>query len=97
METVIAIPGVIARHLVASPKELAQEMKLSYALRLYRASKINEHEFGALLGLETRLEIDAVLKENGCFIDYTEDEIAAQHEALRVSTRYPAGLLGQSL
>ena len=83
METVIAIPDTIARQLVISPKELEREMKLSYALRLYRAGKITEYEFGALLGLETRLEIDAVLKENQCFIDYTEDEMAAQRNALR--------------
>jgi Uncharacterised protein family (UPF0175) len=83
MEAVIAIPDIIARHLVASPKELEREIKLSYALRLYRADRITEHEFGALLGLETRLEVDAVLKENDCFIDYTEDEVAEQRNALR--------------
>ena len=83
METVVAIPDTIAYHLVTSPQELEREIKLSYALRLYHADKITEHEFGTLLGLETRTEIDAVLKENNCFIDYTEDEVAAQRNALR--------------
>ena len=82
MDITISLPDTITRYLVSTPKELAREMKLSYALRLYRADKITEHEFGEMLGLETRMEIDEVLKANSCFIDYTEDEAAAQRQAV---------------
>ena len=82
MNTVVSIPDHIARHLVSDADELEREMKLSYALRLYRAHKITEHEFGEMLGLSSRLEVDQVLKENECFIEYSESEIAAQREAL---------------
>lgn len=59
------------------------EEKLAYALQLYREGKITEHEFGEMLGLETRLEIDEVLKANNCFIDYSGNEVAAQRQAIR--------------
>jgi hypothetical protein len=83
MEAIITIPDEIARHIASSPEELERQVKLAYALQLYREDKITEHEFGEMLGLETRMEIDAVLKENDCFIEYTKDEVAAQQKALR--------------
>jgi predicted HTH domain antitoxin len=83
METVIVIPDAIAQHIASNSQELERQVKLAYALRLYRENKITEHEFGEMLGLETRMEIDAVLKENDCFIEYTKDEITAQQQALR--------------
>jgi hypothetical protein len=83
MDVTISLPDPIALQFGANPKELEREIRLSYALALYRAEKITGHEFGQIIGLEMRLEIDAVLKANGCFIEYTADEIAAQRKAIQ--------------
>lgn len=70
-----------------TPSTPTTDEQETVALRLYRDGRITAHEFGTMLGLETRSEIDKALKANGCFIVYTESEVAVQRQAVQDAAR----------
>jgi hypothetical protein len=81
MDVIVSLPDAVAAQLALDAKEIERQMRLSYALALYRAAKITKQEFGQIAGVETLLEIDAALKTTDRLAVRAEDEVAARVKA----------------
>ena len=49
----------------------------------YQAGLITRGQVRSILGLATRLETDAFLKESGAYLDYTKDDLDRDIRTLR--------------
>jgi len=85
MNTNIAIqlPEDIARVLQDKWGDLSQHTIETLALEGYRARVLSAAQVRRMLGLQTRMEVDAFLKEHGVYLDYTEADLDQDLETLR--------------
>ena len=76
MRITIDIPEELAGHLVAAGQDPARAALEAIALEGYRSDRLSEAEIRELLGLSSRMEVDAFLKEHGALLPYTEEDLA---------------------
>ena len=80
MET--ALPEDIAQVLESRWKDLPRAALESLALEVYRSHALTAAQLRRLLGFETRMQVDAFLKEHEIY-DYTASDFEQDREALR--------------
>ncbi len=85
MNTNIAIelPEDVARVLREKWGDLTQHTIETLAIEGYRTSTLSAAQVRRMLGFQTRMEVDAFLKQHGVYRDYTEADLDRDIETLR--------------
>ncbi|HKQ75287.1 MAG TPA: UPF0175 family protein [Blastocatellia bacterium] len=92
MEITLTIPDEIVLDLQnGAAKPLSRRALELLALDGYKSGELTEYQVKVMLGFEDRFEVDAFLKENGVYYDYTIQDLetgsAALEELLRRHNR----------
>ncbi|HLI86722.1 MAG TPA: UPF0175 family protein [Bryobacteraceae bacterium] len=82
MQITLELPEDIVRGLETKWKNLPRAALESLALEAYRAQALTAAQLRRLLGFETRMQVDAFLKEHGV-CDYTAEDFDRDRETLR--------------
>jgi hypothetical protein len=82
MQITIELPEDIAVGLEAKWKDLPRAALESLALEAYRSRALTAAQLRRLLGFQTRMEVDAFLKEHEIF-DYSAADFELDRETLR--------------
>jgi hypothetical protein len=82
MQITVELPEDIAVGLESRWKNLPRAALESLALEAYRSRAITAAELRRLLGFQTRMEVDAFLKEHEIF-DYSTADFEQDRETLR--------------
>ncbi len=82
MQITLDLPEDIAEDLGAKWTNLPRAALESLAVEAYRADALSASQLRRLLGLETRTQVDAFLKQHGVF-DYTVEDFEQDCETLR--------------
>jgi hypothetical protein len=83
MEVTVHIPDTIGERLGNDPEAIPRWLLEKVGLEAYRAREISGYELRLMLGLKSRLEIDAFLKRHGVYLEYTEEDFAHDAETSR--------------
>jgi predicted HTH domain antitoxin len=83
MEVLLQVPDDIAERLRARSADLPRRALESLAAESYRAGILTSAEVQRMLGFETRMETDGFLKEWGCYLNYSEEDLQRDVETLR--------------
>jgi hypothetical protein len=81
MQIKFELPEDIAEGLQSRWKDLPRAALESLALEAYRSHALTAAELRRLLGFETRMQVDAFLKEHEIY-DYTAADFAQDRETL---------------
>ncbi len=79
----IAIPDELSAALAGPGDDLCRAAFECLALAAYREGKITTAQLRCLLGYQTRLEVDAFLKEHGVELEYALDDLERDRETHR--------------
>ncbi len=82
MQITIELPEDIAEGLGSRWKDLPRAALESLALEAYRSRALTAAQLRRLLGFQTRMEVDAFLKEHEIF-DYSAADFELDRESLR--------------
>jgi Uncharacterised protein family (UPF0175) len=82
MQIMIELPEDIAVGLASKWKDLPRAALESLALEAYRSRALTAAQVRRLLGFQTRMEVDAFLKEHEIF-DYSAADFEQDRETLR--------------
>jgi histidinol dehydrogenase len=82
MQITLELPEDIAQGLESRWKDLPRAALESLALEAYRSHVLTAAQVRRLLGFETRLQVDAFLKEHEIY-DYTAADFEQDQETLR--------------
>lgn len=88
MEFIVQIPDSVVAMLPRQNGDLARDLLESYALEGYKSGKLTAYQVQELLGFETRMEVDAFLKEHDIPLEMTIEDIEEGRKSLD-------GLLGK--
>jgi hypothetical protein len=84
MQVTLNLPDDISRALERRWPDLAKQALKALAVEGYRTGALTESQVRRLLGLESRLEVHAILKDHRVSLRYTqsdiEDDLAAHRE-----------------
>ena len=85
MKTNIAIelPEDVALVLQEKWGDLSQHTVETIAIEGYRTRVLSTAQVRRMLGFQTRMEVDAFLKQHGVYRDYTEADLDRDIETLR--------------
>jgi hypothetical protein len=82
MQITLELPEDIAKGLESKWKDLPRAALESLALEAYRSHVLTAAELRRLLGFETRMQVDAFLKEHEVY-DFTAVDFEQDRETLR--------------
>lgn len=82
MELVVQIPDTVVATLPSQNGDLARDLLESYALEGYKSGKLTSFQVQELLGLETRMAVDAFLKVHEVPLDMTLDDLEEGRKSL---------------
>jgi Uncharacterised protein family (UPF0175) len=71
----ITLPDELLDALTASGEELSRTAVEALSLEAYRNRKISAAQLRHLLGFQTRMEVDAFLKEHGVELEYGLEDL----------------------
>ncbi|MBE9170361.1 UPF0175 family protein [Pleurocapsales cyanobacterium LEGE 06147] len=80
MQIQIALPDDIALSLKEKWGSLERKLLEILAIEAYREGSISAGKVRELLGMSTRLEVDAFLKAKGVDLHYDEADLEADHQ-----------------
>jgi hypothetical protein len=83
MQITLELPEDIADGLASRWKDLPRAALESLALEAYRARALTAAQLRRLLGFETRMQVDAFLKEHEIY-DYSAADFEQDRETLRL-------------
>ena len=83
MQLQIEMPEDILEALKQGWGDLSRHALEALAIEGYRSGALTAAQVRRMLGYETRMEVDALLKRAGVFYDYTEEELEREIEANR--------------
>jgi hypothetical protein len=83
MEVTVHIPDTIGERLGNDPEAMPRWLLEKAGLEAYRSREISGYELRLMLGLTSRLELDAFLKRHGIYLEYTEEDFAHDAETSR--------------
>ncbi len=86
MSITINLPDSIVHHISADADDIRDKLLESFAVEGYRSGSLTSYEVGKLLGLETRMQVDEFLKRHELFLEYSEEELEEQRQAIRQVT-----------
>ena len=82
MQITLELPEDIARGLESKWQDLPRAALESLALEAYRSGTLSAAQIRRLLGFETRIQLDAFLKDHEIY-DYTVSDFENDRETLR--------------
>jgi len=82
MELVVQIPDTVVATLPSQNGDLARDLLESYALEGYKSGKLTAYQVQELLGLETRMEVDAFLKAHRVPLEITLEDLEEGRKSL---------------
>ncbi len=74
------IPDAFATQLIAAGKDPSRATLETLAVEGYRTGRLSEGEVRELLGFDTRMEVHALLAENGVALHFTPEDLAVDAE-----------------
>lgn len=80
MTITVEIPDDLAGQIVADGQEPARQALQGLAIEAYRAHRITGAQLRRVLGIPSRSEMDAFLKERGVWLDYALDDFRREGE-----------------
>ena len=83
MEVTVHIPDVIGNKLGKDTDDMPRWLLEKAGLEAYRSREISGSELRLMLGIKSRLELDAFLKAHGVYLEYTEEDFAHDAETSR--------------
>ena len=83
MQIQIALPDDVATSLEAKWGSLERKLLEILAIEAYRDASISAGKVRELLGMSTRLEVDAFLKEKGVYLHYDEADLEQDLSTMR--------------
>jgi uncharacterized protein UPF0175 len=83
MEVTVHIPEAIGARLGNDPEAIPRWLLEKAGLEAYRSREMSGCELRLMLGLKSRLELDAFLKGHGVYLEYTEEDFAHDAETSR--------------
>lgn len=78
----VEIPESVAAKLGVGKKDLSRTALEAIALEGYRSDCLTGFQVMEMLGLETRLELDAFLKAHRIDLEYSLEDLEREHAAL---------------
>jgi hypothetical protein len=78
----VELPESIAKKLGSSKNDLSRAALEAIALEGYRSDRLSGFQVREMLGLETRLELDAFLKAHRIDLEYTFEDLEREHANL---------------
>ena len=75
MQVMIELPDELADQIRKTSGDVARRVLEAFAIDSYRSGKLTGWQARHLLGLETRFELDALLRRAGVFREYTPEEL----------------------
>jgi hypothetical protein len=75
MTLTVEIPDDLVQALATPDTDPTRAVLEAVALEGYRADRLSEYEVQRLLGLETRMDVHAFLKEHGVYLHYTAEDL----------------------
>ncbi len=84
MEVIVQIPDIIHQRLGKTSEEIPRWLLEKAGLEAYRSREINGYELRLMLGMTSRIELDAFLKKHSVYLkynaeDFTHDAETSQH------------------
>jgi Uncharacterised protein family (UPF0175) len=83
MEVTVHIPDSIGERLGKNAEAIPRWLLEKAGLEAYRSGEINGYELRLMLGLPSRLELEAFLKTHGVYLAYTEEDFIHDAETSR--------------
>ena len=83
MEVTVTIPEDIAAQLHTKWQDLPRAALESLALEAYRSGTLTKMHLRRLLGFQTPMELDGLLKQAGIFLDYDLNDLEQDIETMR--------------
>jgi predicted HTH domain antitoxin len=71
----IELPDDIARLLESRWGDLPRRAREAIAIEAYRSGALSQAQVQQMLQLQSRWEVDALLKKAGVYLDYSEDDL----------------------
>ena len=81
MQVTIELPDELADQIRKTSGDVARRVLEAFAIDSYRSGKLTGSQARQLLGLETRFELDALLRRAGVFREYTAEELERDFES----------------
>jgi len=79
----VQLPEEIVRQLSPNGEDISRSVLESIAIEGYRSERLTGVQVMRMLGLQTRLELDAFLKAHQVYLDYTIEEVEKDTEVSR--------------
>jgi hypothetical protein len=79
MEVTVHIPDTIRERLRKDTDEISRWLLEKAGLEAYRLREISGYELRLMLGLKSRIELDAFLKTHGVYLEYSDEDF--RHDA----------------
>jgi predicted HTH domain antitoxin len=83
VQVTLDIPDELLQPMLATGKDAARVMLEALAVEGYRSERLSEAEVQRLLGLATRMEVHALLKEHGAYLHYSLADAERDRESAR--------------
>ena len=83
MEVTVHIPDSIGDRLGKDSEAIPRWLLEKAGLEAYRSREISGYELRLMLGMKSRLALDAFLKTHGIYFKYTEEDFAHDAETSR--------------
>lgn len=90
MEVTVQIPDIVGNRLGKDTDDIPRWLLEKAGLEAYRSREISSYELRLMLGIKSRLELDAFLKAHGVYLEYTEEDFAHDAETSRQLKRKQA-------
>ena len=90
MEVTVYIPDTIGKRLGKDIGEIPRWLLEKAGLEAYRAREISGYELRLMLGLRSRIELDAFLKTHGVYLEYSDEDFRHDAETSRQLRRKQA-------
>lgn len=83
MQITLEIPDAVAEQIGAADPQFARDLLQAFAFDAYRAGKLSGWQVRQMLGIETRWDLDRLLKEAGIYREYTAEELEQDYQNAR--------------
>ena len=83
VQVILDIPDDVAAQIRSAGQEPSRAVLEALALEGYRTERLTEGEIQRLLGMETRMEVHAFLKEHGEYLHYSLADAEKERDATR--------------
>jgi Uncharacterised protein family (UPF0175) len=83
MEVTVQIPDIVGNRLGKYTDDIPRWLLEKAGLEAYRSREISGYELRLMLGIQSRLELDAFLKAQGVYLEYSDEDFAHDVETSR--------------